>query len=221
VFIDANHMHAVEPTRVVDQHALAFDQDSVVGGVPRHGQGFGDPGDTEVLAHDGLQRPPQRAARQLRPRLGGLAGVLAPHMPAAGAPVAADRHQQRRGSPPERLVRQPPGHAVARRSLRSTAATPPVELTGVDPAGQHRPIRLEPLTHDLQAEFVEAAEHAQVRAREGSVRHVEVFRLGGVRTPIIGRPRPSPATDAPSAERYTLNAEEPAIARLAVFTVRM
>ena len=35
-----------------------------------------------------------------------------------------------------------------------------------------------------------------VRAGEGSVEHVEVNRLGGVRTPIIGRPRPSPSNDA-------------------------
>jgi hypothetical protein len=31
---------------------------------------------------------------------------------------------------------------------------------------------LEPLTHDLQAKFVKLAERAQVRAHEGSVRHV-------------------------------------------------
>src|SRR6266540_1241124 len=92
-------------------------------------------------------------------------------MPTAGAAIAADRDQQRRRAPPQRLVRQPPGHAVARRSLASAAATPPGELVGLDdPAGQHRTTGLEPLTHDLQAEFVKTAERAQVRAHEGSVR---------------------------------------------------
>jgi hypothetical protein len=31
------------------------------------------------------------------------------------------------------------------------------------------------LTHHLQAELVEAAERAEIRAHEGSVKHVEVF----------------------------------------------
>ncbi len=95
------------------------------------------------------------------------AGVLARHMPTAGAAIAADRDQQRRRAPPQRLVRQPPGHAVARRSLASAAATPPGELVALDdPAGQHRTTGLEPLTHDLRAEFVKAAERAQVGGRK-------------------------------------------------------
>lgn len=45
---------------------------------------------------------------------------------------------------------------VAWRSLASAAATPPGEPHGLDdPAGQYRMTRLEPLTHDLQAEFRE------------------------------------------------------------------
>jgi len=63
------------------------------------------------------------------------------------------------------------------------------------------------LADHLQAKLVEAAERAEIRAHEGSVRHVEVFQLGGVRTPIIGRPRPSPGDRR--AERYTLDPEEP------------
>jgi hypothetical protein len=83
-------------------------------------------------------------------------------MPTAGATIAADRDQQRRRVPPQRLVRQPPGHAVARRSLASAAATPPRELVGLDdPAGQHGTTGLEPLTHDLQAELVKTVERAQ------------------------------------------------------------
>ena len=87
-------------------------------------------------------------------------------------------------------------------ALAAAAPAPPVELARLDPTRQHRPIRLEPLTDHLQPELVETAERAQIRAHEGSVNHVEVFRLGGVRTPIIGRPRPSPRHRR--AERYTL-----------------
>jgi len=74
-----------------------------------------------------------------------------------------------------------------------------------DPAGQHRPIRLEALPDDVQAELVEAAERGQVRGSEGSVKHVEVFRLGCVRTPILGRPRPLPRDRR--AARYTVNCD--------------
>jgi len=61
-----------------------------------------------------------------------------------------------------------------------------------DPAGQYRPAGLESLPDDLQPEFVQAGEGGQVRAGEGSVAHVEVFRLGGVRTSMIGRSRRIP-----------------------------
>jgi hypothetical protein len=37
-------LHAVEPVRVLDQHAPAFIENGVVGGVPRDREGFGDPG---------------------------------------------------------------------------------------------------------------------------------------------------------------------------------
>ena len=62
-----------------------------------------------------------------------------------------------------------------------------------DTAGQDRTIRLEPLTNDLQTQLLQPSECGQVRAGEGSVRHGEVFLMGGVRTPIIGRPRPLPS----------------------------
>jgi hypothetical protein len=90
-------------------------------------------------------------------------------------PVPGLRHADRGArpwlcsrAPPQRFVRQPPGHAVARRSRASAAATPPGELVGLDdPAGQRRTTGLEPLTHDLQAEFVKTTERAQVGAHEG------------------------------------------------------
>lgn len=79
------------------------------------------------------------------------------------------------------------------------------------------------LPGDRETELVQAAERSKVRAGEGSVGHVEAFRMGGVGTLIIGRPRPlSPDRRAdPLADPlyvksqdivnplYTLNCEEP------------
>ena len=62
MFVDADHAHAVEPGRVVDQDALALGEDGVVGGVSRHAKAFGDPRDGEVGYHQAFQRPPQRAS---------------------------------------------------------------------------------------------------------------------------------------------------------------
>ncbi len=135
VLVDADDSDAVEAVRVVDQHPLPFGEDGVVGGVPRHPEPVGDPGDGEVLHHQALQCPPQPAAGQLRPRLRGPAGVLAPHMPALAAAVAADGDVQAGGSPPERLVRQPADHGAARDSLAAAAVAPVVGVD--DPARQH------------------------------------------------------------------------------------
>ena len=150
VLIHADHAHAVEPVRVVDQHPLALGQDRVVGGVPRDPESLGDTGDGQMLDHDGFQRPPQPAARQLRPRLGRLGRVLAPHIPAAGAPVATDRDDERRRSPAERLVRQPSRHRVTRGALTAAAPAPWVRLD--DPARQHSAIGLQPLPNRFKAQ---------------------------------------------------------------------
>ncbi len=66
----------------------------------------------------------------------------------------------------------PSGSCASRRITLSRG-----ELVGLDdPAGQHHTTGLEPLTHDLQAEFVKTAERAQIRAHEGSVRRVAAIR---------------------------------------------
>jgi hypothetical protein len=92
---------------------------------------------------------------------------------------------------PARTVRAPAGaEGVPRRP--SAAATPAPLIQFGDPAGQDRTIRLQALPDDLETKLIQTAEPTQVREGEGSVRHVEVFRTGGVRTPIIGRPRPLP-----------------------------
>lgn len=114
---------------------------------------------------------------------------LAPHVTTAAAAVATGGDQQRGGSPPERFVRQPADHRVPCNALAPAAVAPVVRLD--DPARQHRTASLDVLANDLQAEFVQAGERGQVGTHEVSVQHVGVFRMGGVRTSITGRPRPS------------------------------
>jgi hypothetical protein len=114
-------------------------------------------------------------------------------------------------------VRQPPDHGVTRRSLTAAAPTPLVCCD--DPAGQHRTLRLQPLPGDFETELVEPAERGQVRASEssaGSVRHVEVFRMGSVRTSILGRPRPLSAHRR-AEPAYTLICEEPGTLQVNAF----
>ena len=101
---------------------------------------------------------------------------------------------------------QPAHHAVPRRTLTPTPATPTVLID--DPARQDRTAGLQTLPGDLQTELIEAAERGQARASEGSVRLVEVFQMGGVRTSILGRPRPLPS-DRRADHRYTLNVMSP------------
>lgn len=60
----------------------------------------------------------------------------------------------------------------------AAAPTPTVRLD--DAACQDRSIGFESLPDDRQAKLVEPAEHGQVRAGEGGVRHVEVFRMSVV-----------------------------------------
>ena len=132
MLVDSGHGDAVEPAGIVDEHAPSFGQDRVVRGVPRHPEPVGHTSNGEVLDHDPFQRPPQSAPRQFRPWLSGTAGVLAPHVPAAGAPIAPDRDQQGRRPPPERLVCQPPGHAVVRYPFASAPTTPARRVVGID-----------------------------------------------------------------------------------------
>ena len=176
VLIDAYHGDAVEPVRVVDQGALAFGEDGVVRGVPRDPEPVGDPGDGEVLHHQGFQRPPQSAAGQLRPRLRGPAGVLAPHMPTLAAAVAAHGDVQAGRSPAERLVRQPADHGAAGDALAAAAVAPVVGVD--DPAREHGTIRVEALPGHDEPELVQAAEHGQVGAAEAGIRGSVVHRRG-------------------------------------------
>jgi hypothetical protein len=206
MLIHPDRLDAVEPAGVVDQDPLALGQDRVIGGVPRNAEPLSDPRHGQVATHDPFQRPPQPPTRQLRPRLRRPGGVLTPHMPTPATPVPAHRDLQHRRAPPQRLVRQPTHHGVAEHPLATATAAPPVRLG--DPASKHRTPRLEPLPDHLQTQLIDPAERRQVRAGEGSVGHVEVFRMVSVRTPIIGRPRPL-SRDRRAHPSYTVNCDEP------------
>ena len=69
---------------------------------------------------------------------------------------------------------------------------------------------LNALARHFQAQVIQARERAQVGAIKGSIGHVEVFRMDGVGTPIIGRPRPLPGHDTPNPANntYTLKCEK-------------
>ena len=150
---------------------------------------------------DSAQRSPPRVSLA---RGSAAAGVLAPHVPATRAPVAADRDDQRRRAPTERLVRQPAGHALVRDALAAAPPAPPIGVS--DPTRQHRAAGLQLLPDDLQTEVVEPAERSQVRARDGDVRQRRGPSGGNVRTPIPKRPRATGQRHA--ACPYTLICEE-------------
>ena len=132
-------------------------------------------------------------------------------MPTAAAAVAADPDLQDRRAPPQRHVRELPHDGVAGNAFSTAAVTPAITLEHVaglhDSARQHRVVIADLLPDHRQTEPIQQAERVEIRTAERRLRHVEVFRMGSVRTPIIGRPRPLPSDRR--AHRYTLNYEEP------------
>ena len=209
---------AVEPVCVVDQDPLAFGQDGIVRGVPGDIERASATRATVKCWTTSASSAQRRARRDSFAILGGAAGpagVLPPHMSAVGALVAADRDQQRRGAPAERLVREPAGHdsvawrSLRRRSLRHQRSSLPV--TGTT-RHRSRPAELETLPGHLQPELVEPAERRQISSTEcgrSSVRHVEVFRMSGVRT--LHPRETSTHITAPTrrTDDHTLVCEEP------------
>ena len=177
--------------------------------LPGHAQGLGDTRHRQMMNDHARQRPAHRRTRELGAWIGCLAHVLAPHMGALWAPVAANAHMQDRGAPPVRLVRGAPDHRVTRNALASAASTPPVLTSNT--ASQHCMVGLNVLACHFQAQVIQACERGQVRAIKDSVGHVEVFQVDGVGTSIIGRPRPLPGHDTPNPANntYTLKCEEP------------
>ena len=188
MFIHADDTHAVEPSRVVDERALAFGQDSGVGPLPGHAQGLGDARHRQMMNDHAHQRPAHRRTRELGAWIGRLAHVLAPHMGARRALVTTHAHMQDRRASPVRLVRQAPDHRVTSHALTSAASTPTVRTS--NPVSQHGTVWPNALARHLQPQAIQARERAQVRTIKGSIGYVEVFQMDGVGTPIIERPRP-------------------------------
>ena len=73
---------------------------------------------------------------------------------------------------------------------------------------QYRAVEFELLPRDLKTKLIKPTKRGQVRASEGDVGHVEVSRMDGVITFILGRPRPLDRERRASLD-YTLNCEEP------------
>src|SRR5699024_5705520 len=77
---------------------------------------------------------------------------------------------------------------------------------------KHCSLRFEVLAGDGQAERVDHAEGVEIRGGERRLGHVEVFRMGCVVTPIVGRPRPLSRhrhAQTTGTCLYTLICEEP------------
>lgn len=148
---------------------------------------------------------------ELRPRFGGCSGVLPPDPCAVGAPVPADPHPQGGGPPPQWQMRKLPHHRAPWDAFAATVPAPPIILG--ETAFQDCSVAPGLLASDRESEGVEEAEAVEVRTGESRLRHVEVFQMGSVGTPIFGRPRPlSTHRHADPATRpcfYTLKREEP------------
>lgn len=168
VLVNADHTHTIKPGGIGDQHSAGFSQDRIISGVPRHAETLCDACDGQMLTHDGFQRPAKPTPRQFRSRQSGLVGVLSPHTPTPITSVPDDRDQQRRGAPPERLMRQSSGHTVTGAAFTPAPMTPPVRVD--NPASKNRSIRLDKLPGHFKAKAIKPAKRGQIRTTEGNVK---------------------------------------------------
>ena len=97
---------------------------AVLAALPGHTQGLGDTRHRQMMNDHASQRPAHRRPRELHAWIGRLTHILAPHMGALRAPVAAHAHVQDRGTPPAGYVRGAPDRRVTRLALASAASTP-------------------------------------------------------------------------------------------------
>ena len=161
------------------------------------------PGDRHALQGKGPQPPLHRRAGQPRPGLSQAGGVLSPHPAAVGAGEAPQAHHQLRGPPPHRHVGQAPGHRPTGYSLGAAGLAEGVLEPDRHAALDHRALGCEVLAHRGQSQGVQAQEGRQIRAGEGSLRHVEVSQVACVAAPIIGGPRPLPGVTTRPPHLYT------------------
>ncbi len=116
-----------------------------------------------------------------------------PHAPTALAAPAPQPHQQVRGPPAQRHVRQTPGHGPHRCALGPADPAERVLLQGFQAALHQRPLPLQAHADGGQPQGVQAQETSKIRSSEGSLGHVEVSVIGsGLQPPIIGDLDPHP-----------------------------
>lgn len=89
-------------------------------------------------------------------------------------------------------MRKLPHHSVPWNALRPALATPRIILANA--ALDRRPIQFDRSADGLQAELIKTAERAGAGRGEGSVKHVEVFRMVSVGNSILGDLDAYPAT---------------------------
>jgi len=142
--------------------------------------------------HSRARAPLDRRVGQPGPGLSQGGGVLSPHSAAVCAGEAPQAYHQLRGSPPHRYVGQVPGHRPTGYSLGAAGLAEGVLEPDRHAALDHRALGCEVLAHRGQSQGVQPQEGRQIRAGEGSLRHVEVSRDGCLAAPIIGGPRPLP-----------------------------
>src|SRR5699024_6224325 len=101
--------------------------------------------------------------------------------------VTAEANVKRGWSVAERFVGQLADDGVADDPVTTTSSAP--VICRVRPAFQNGFVPGDVLAGAGQIEVIEFAEGREVRRRESRLGHVEVFRMDGVGTSIIGRPR--------------------------------
>lgn len=105
-------------------------------------------------------------------------------------------------------MRKSADHRVARHAFAPALPAPPVRRH--DTTLDHRPIRLQPLPDGLETEFVQTSERGEIGRNKSRVGHVEVFRMGSVRTSIL-KETSTPTRLATRSTTYTLVHEEPVV----------
>src|SRR5699024_7239334 len=187
MLVDTNDADPVETGRVVDQQPLTFGEDGGVRGVPGHGEFRSDDGHGVVIDHEGTQRPVEAGSRDLRSWWRRSCGVLTPDAATLDALVTAEANVKRGRSVAEGLLGQLADDGIANDPVAGAPSAP--VISSVRLAFQDGLLPGDVLAGAGQIEGVESAKCRKVRRRESRLGHVEVFRMDGVRTSIIGRPR--------------------------------
>ena len=161
-------------------------------------------------------RIPQSTAERVSRVLGSakveVSCVLSPHPAAVGAGEAPHAHQQLRGPPPHRHVDQVPGHRPTGYSLGPAGSAERVLKPDRHAALHNGSRRGQELAHSGQSQGIQPQEGRQIRAGEGSLRHVKVSQVACVATPIIEGPRPPPKqrrTHQPRQTDHRLRLQHP------------